>query len=67
MIVADLGGDGAQHPAFLGEKITRLEVAMTRECADREVVARVADVRQVTDPADIDKNRRRREPQLHEW
>ena len=40
---------------------------MTRESADREVVTRVADVRQVTDPADIDKDRRRREPQLHQW
>ena len=39
---------------------------MPGERADRDVVARVAHVREVAHPADVDQHRRRREPQLHE-
>ena len=66
LVVADLGGDGARHAALAREHVARLEVAVTRERADRDVIARVADVRQVADPADVDEHGRRREPQLHQ-
>ena len=43
-----------------------LQVVMTRERADGHVVAAVADVRQVGQPADVDEHGRCRQPQLHE-
>ena len=48
------------------QDVARLDVVVTRERADRDVVARVADVGEVAQAADVDEHRRRREPQLHE-
>ena len=39
LVVADLGGDGAEHAALRAEHVARLEVAVAGERADREVVA----------------------------
>ena len=55
-----------QERHLLLEQVGRLEVAVAGERADGDVVAAVADVRQVGQPADVDEHRRLGEPQLHQ-
>ena len=66
LVVADLRGDGAQHAALGGEQVAGLDVAVAGQRADRDVVAGVADVGEVVEPADVDEDGGRREAQLHE-
>ena len=51
----------------LGQHSAGLDVHVTGERADGDVVAGVADVRQVGDATDVDERARLGEPQLHEW
>ena len=48
------------------EQIGVLDVHVAGERADRDVVAGVADVRQVAQPADVDEHRRLGQAQLHQ-
>ena len=50
---------------LLHERVVR-QVVMTCERPDRQLLARVAHVRELVDPADVDEQRRLREPELHE-
>ena len=64
--VADLAGGVGQDRHLGAEQVARLEVAVAGEGADGDVVAGVADVGQVVQPADVDEHRRRGQPQLHQ-
>jgi hypothetical protein len=64
--VADMAGGVRQQRHVLVQQIGGLDVAVAGEGADRDVVACVADVRQVADTADIDQHRWLRQAQLHQ-
>jgi hypothetical protein len=66
LVVADLRRDRPQHTAFLREDVVRLEIAVPRERADRDVITGIAHERQVAHAPYVDDDGRRREPQLHE-
>ena len=64
--IADVAGRMGEQRHVLGEHRALLDVHVPRHRADRDVVAGVADVRQVGQPADVDQHARLGEPQLHE-
>ena len=64
--VADFARRRREQRDVLGEDVAVLDVVMTREPADRDVVARVGDVGEVAQVAHVDEHRGRGEPQLHE-
>ena len=66
LVVADFRGDTAQRRTLRRKEVADLEVAVTSEHADGEVIAGVADVRKVAEPAHIHQNSGRRESQLHQ-
>ncbi len=51
---------------MLVEQVAVLDVHVAGERADRDVVAGVADVRQVGDASDVDEHGRLRQTQLHQ-
>ena len=64
--VANMSGSMRKERRICGEQRADFEIAMTSECADRDVIARIVDVTKVIEAADIDEHRWRGEPQLHE-
>ena len=56
--VADLAGGVGEERHLLLEQVRGLDVAVASQRADRDVVAAVADVGQVLQPADVDQHRR---------
>ena len=64
--VADVTGGVGQQRDVLGEHRTGLDVHVAGQCADGDVVAGIADVRQVTDAADVDQHTWLGEAQLHQ-
>ena len=65
--VADLARGRAQDRDVLPHHRVVLDVVVPGEPTDGELVAVVAHVREVAEPADVDQHRRRRQPQLHQW
>ncbi len=63
--VADLAGGVGEQRDVLLEQGRRLDVHVAGEGADRDVVAGVADVRQVAQASDVDQHARLGEAQLH--
>ena len=66
LVVADLRGHGPQHAAFAGQHIIGLNVVVEGERANRDVVAGVANVRQLRNATDVDEDGGSRQPELHE-
>ena len=64
--VADLARRVREERRVLAQHVAVLDVVVTGEPTDRDVVARVAHVRQLGDAADVDEHRRGREAQLHQ-
>jgi hypothetical protein len=61
-----MAGRVGEKGDVLGEHGRVLNVHMAGESTDGDVIAGVAHVRQIIDPADIDQHRRLRKAQLHE-
>ena len=59
-------GGVRQQRHVLGEHVGRLDVRVPRQRADGDVVAVVADVRQVAQAADVDEHARLGQAQLHQ-
>ena len=64
--VADVAGGVRQQRHVLGEHVGVLDVVVAGQRADGDVVAGVADVRQVAEPADVDEHARLGQAQLHQ-
>ena len=64
--IADVAGSMRQQRHVLGKDRTGLDVHVAGERANRDVVAGVADVRQVGDATDVDQDARLGEAQLHQ-
>ena len=64
--IPDVARRVGEQRDMLGEQRRRLDVAVPRERTDGDVVAGVADVREVGDPADVDEHGRLSEAQLHQ-
>ena len=60
--IADQAGRVRDERAVLLHERRRRDVVVARQRADRELVARVADVRELLEPPDVDEQRRPRDP-----
>ena len=63
--VADVASGVSQQRHVLLEEVGRLDVHVARHRTDRDLVALLADVRQIGESSDVDQHARLRESQLH--
>src|ERR1700694_6037781 len=64
--IADLARGAGQQGQLLLEQVGELDVVVAGQRPDRDVPVVLANVVKVADPADVDQERRRREPELHQ-
>jgi hypothetical protein len=65
--IADMAGCVCKQWCVCGQHRADFEIAVARECTNGDVIAGIVDVSKVIKTANIDKDRRSREAQLHEW
>jgi hypothetical protein len=65
--IADMAGCVCKQWRICGQHRADFEIAVTRECSNGDVIAGIVDVAKVIEAANIDKDRRSREAQLHKW
>ncbi len=65
--IANLVGGIGEQRDLLFQQRRRLEVVVTRQGADGDLIATLLDVRKTGNPADVDEHRRGGKPQLHQW
>ncbi len=64
--IADVAGCVCKKWCVCGQHRADFEIAVARECTNGDVIAGIVDVPKVIKTADVDKDRRRCEAQLHE-
>jgi len=64
--IADLPGRGGKHGHTIPQQLAGLDISMTSESSDRNMITVVSNERELTPAPDIDEHRRCGQAQLHQ-